>query len=61
MKCAICNNKTTWDESYGRENFLVCPKCFYKLKKATHQDNFNIFNFIIEVGWLKEEEEEKTK
>lgn len=27
MKCAICKKDTTWDESYGYEQFIVCPIC----------------------------------
>lgn len=38
MKCIICNNITTWDESFGPENFIVCPKCHHefgiRLKKV---------------------------
>lgn len=35
MKCQICHNKTTWDESYGKSNFIVCPICFETLAKTT--------------------------
>ena len=31
MKCKICKNKTTWDESFGGENFIICPTCYNKL------------------------------
>ena len=35
MKCQICHNKTTWDESYGKSNFIICPVCFETLAKTT--------------------------
>lgn len=33
MKCAICGRKTNWDESYGYEEFIVCPRCFDNVRK----------------------------
>lgn len=27
MKCKICKQKTSWDASYGYEEFIVCPSC----------------------------------
>lgn len=38
MKCSKCGNKTTWDVSFGEENCLVCPICFYKLLKKNDND-----------------------
>ena len=38
MKCSKCGNKTTWDESFGKEHRLVCPKCFDKLLKKNNND-----------------------
>ena len=31
MKCDICKNKTTYNESYGHSEFIVCSKCFNEL------------------------------
>ena len=52
-KCAICKKPTTWDESYGREMFLICPACYDRLVKDTGNDK--AWNFILAVGWLMEE------
>lgn len=52
MECAICNKKTDWDESYGRETFIVCPKCFGILRK-TSKDALSI---IFKIGYIKEED-----
>lgn len=30
-KCHICNNETTYNESFGRETFIVCPSCHKEL------------------------------
>lgn len=32
MRCNICKNKTTYNESYGYSEFIVCPKCFNELR-----------------------------
>ena len=32
MKCAICKSKTTWGESHGYNEFIVCPKCLDRLE-----------------------------
>lgn len=55
MKCAICERKTNWDESYGRPTFIVCPYCFSILRK----DNKNALDTIIKIGTIKEDLEEK--
>ena len=34
MKCKICGRRTNWDESYGRENFIICPSCHSELTKV---------------------------
>ena len=31
MKCKICKQKTDWDSSYGKRNFLVCSNCFREM------------------------------
>lgn len=58
MKCQICHNKTTWDESYGKSNFIVCHVCFETLAKATGK-NFPeshsiISSIIFKIADIKE-------
>ena len=59
MKCKICKNKTTWDESYGKANFIVCPICFERLAKKTNKDfpeaQNIITSIIFEMGEIREE------
>lgn len=55
MKCAICERKTDWDESYGRPTFIVCPHCYNILRK----DNKNALDTILKIGTIKEDLEEK--
>lgn len=38
MKCAICENKTTWDESFGGVKFIICPRCYKKLNPKHSTD-----------------------
>lgn len=56
MKCKICGKKTTWDESFGRREFIVCPHCFEKIREMAHpKDTYDITKFICAIGWIKEE------
>ena len=55
MKCEICKEKTTWDESFGRREFIVCPHCFEKIRKMTHSKSFDVTKFICAIGWIREE------
>ena len=50
MKCSVCENKTTWNESYGNEKFLVCPKCFEKMKKENNGNVAVTMKKIFEKG-----------
>lgn len=56
MKCTICKNKTTWDTSFGDENFIICPKCYDRLNP--HQD-IQIHYALIEIGRIKREKKEE--
>lgn len=54
MKCAICKNKTTWDTSFGKSSYLVCGKCFEKMRK--NRNAVEVLDEILKIG----EEIEKT-
>lgn len=59
MKCKICKNNTTWDESYGKPKCIVCPTCFERLAKATGRKfpkaQNEVYRIIFEVADIKEE------
>lgn len=40
MKCKICKQKTNWNSSFGRREFIVCPNCFNEMvrRKTTRTD-----------------------
>lgn len=66
MKCKICGRKTNWNESYGKENFIVCPICHDKIAKVISNITDNhpyaklaACEVIIEIGYLKEKGEKK--
>lgn len=64
MKCKICKNKTTWDESFGRENYIVCPNCLIRLANSVDrcdsEDGRDIaLNMIFEISKIKKEAEGK--
>ena len=51
MKCAICRNKTNWDESFGYNEFIVCPKCLEIL--SAHK---TAIGFVLTAGRIRKEE-----
>lgn len=54
MKCAICKNKTSWGESFGYSEFIVCPKCFEIL-----ENHKTALGFVLEVGKIRKIRKEK--
>lgn len=62
MKCKLCGRKTNWNESFGKENFIVCPKCHDRIATIISEITNNhpyskvaATSVIIELGYLKEE------
>ena len=60
MKCDICGHKTNWDESYGRESFIVCPSCHDKIAKIVSKGSkkypqITALEIILKIGQIKEE------
>jgi hypothetical protein len=49
MKCQICHNKTTWDDSYGKSNFIVCPVCFETLVKTIDKNSLEARSIILSI------------
>ena len=62
MKCALCKKKTSWDNSYGLSNFLICDSCYQKLKKITQENDLITLKFIFTCSIIKSEiaQEEKN-
>lgn len=61
MKCQICGRRTTWDESFGHENFIVCPKCEYRLRQFFGKDWLRSIELIMCLGELREEYEKEKE
>jgi len=60
MKCDICGEKTTWDESFGRDTFIVCPTCYYKIRgRMLKKNRDSVLSVILLIGHIKEEKETK--
>ena len=53
MKCHICGKKTTWDKSFGKEEFIVCPYCLEELRRITHSEKDEVWDFIYAIGLIK--------
>lgn len=59
MKCAICKKKTTWDESFGYIDFIVCPKCHDELVhhfggKDVDKGRMETMKLIFKLGDIRE-------
>ncbi len=61
MKCVICKNKTTWDESYGYSEFIVCPRCHNRLGKYNIENYPQVLDFIFECGKIRQENQKNSK
>lgn len=59
MKCQICKNKTTWDESFGYNDFIVCPRCYEAIKIRLGTDNFETMNIISVLGDIRRKNQKK--
>lgn len=42
--CKLCGDKTDWDSSVGRPNFIVCNSCVRALAKANKYLGADIVN-----------------
>lgn len=61
MKCKLCRNKTDWDSSYGRLNFIVCEKCMNEftryIRKHVKSDStaeILSLDIILKIGFMRE-------
>lgn len=61
MKCQICKRRTNWNESFGHESFIVCPKCEYRLRQFFGKDWFRSIELIMTLGELREEFEKEKE
>ena len=57
MKCKICNEKTTWDTSYGYSEFIVCHRCHDRLGKYQIENYSQVESFIFECGRIRAEKQ----
>lgn len=58
MKCAICENNTTWNESFGGEKFIICPHCYKKLNPNHKTD---IHFALCQISIIKKEKGKENK
>ena len=53
MKCKLCKQKTTWDESFGTEKFIICPKCFCRVTEEYGGNVGQALDAILIIGRVK--------
>lgn len=61
MKCKICNGSITWDNSFGKAEFLICENCYNSLRfsprlKTSYRA---ILDFIFTCGDIIEDKKNK--
>jgi len=59
MKCKICKRKINYNNSIGRDTFLVCTTCIQNIKKRTCLENMDVLNTILAIGFMMEDYEER--
>ena len=60
MKCQICKNKTTWDESFGYSDFIVCPQCYKAIKMKFKKDSLKTMDIILALGDIRRKNQKKA-
>lgn len=58
MKCQICKQATNYDESFGYDEFIVCPSCFNKLCQNIKSID-DIMTIIFRCGKIRREKIEQ--
>ena len=41
MVCEICRKTTNWDESVGKENYIICNECFHRILSKYKDTNIH--------------------
>ena len=60
MKCDFCKKETTWDESFGPEDLIVCKDCFYTLCKKPLSTE-TALSFIFRLAKIRRNQEKTNK
>lgn len=53
--CQVCGDATLWDESFGYNKYIVCPRCHELMKKEIFNGSYEkTDSFILSMGLLRE-------
>lgn len=57
MICEICRKTTNWDESIGKENYIICNECFRRILSKYEDTSIHpkIFNIIFKLSDVRGE------
>ena len=55
MKCKMCYSKTDYDNSIGRDNFIICNSCADELSRRFHIEPVKVLGLILAIGFKREE------
>ena len=62
LTCACCGKPVDWDASYGREEFLVCESCLFRMMRVSSQNATSFsrtLGVVMEIGTIRREQKEK--
>jgi hypothetical protein len=54
MKCKVCGKRTNYDESFGRDTFIVCNNCVSDISKICELEKFQVYGVILTIGFKRE-------
>ena len=54
MKCKMCYSKTDYDNSIGRDNFIICNKCADELTRRTQLKPSQVLGLVLAIGFKRE-------
>lgn len=55
--CQICGKVTDWDESYGPENFIMCPRCMRITRNKLACSGSDVIAMLCALGEIRKESE----
>lgn len=53
--CQVCGKYTSWDESYGHENFIICPRCMEIAREKLGYSTTDIIGISCAFGEIRKE------
>lgn len=53
--CQVCGKYTDWNESYGHENFIICPQCMRVAREKLGCSIIDVIGISCAFGEIRKE------